>query len=153
MDSGAHPTQGQEWIFSEIARFGQIFLKASGADDEAITRAWLLTLSGLANKRDLISQPELFLAQKWDKRLTHYPPGVVQVCGGFQGYLVCEKNARFLRELRGMVTIANYDDTSGIQHDGFISHRHDQTVLTEMVYKHGLHIVDKLPGINLHRAN
>jgi len=66
---------------------------------------------------------------------------------------VCGKNAQFLEDLRGMITLANYDDTSGIQHDGFISHRHDQAVLTEMVYKYQLHIVDKLPGINLHRAN
>ncbi len=153
MDSGAHPTQSQEWIFSEIGQHGQIFLKTSGADDEKITREWLLTLSGLADKRDLISQPDLFLARKWDKRLTQYPPGAIQVCGGFQGYRVSAKNAQFLEDLRGMISLANYDDTSGIQHEGFISHRHDQAVLTEMVYKYQLHIVDKLPGINLHRAN
>lgn len=153
MDSGAHPTTNQESLFTEIARHGQVFTRVSGFDEEGITRQWLLSVPRYAHRRALIEQPDLFLAQKWDKRLVAYPPGAVQVCGGFQGYLVCEKNRAFLAELRSKITLAHYDDTTGVQHSEYIDHRHDQTVLTEMVYRHRAHIVDTLPGILLHRAN
>jgi len=153
MDSGAYPTESQERTFSEIAHHGQFFVRASGPDDETITRAWLMTVPRYESKRTLIMEPELFLARKWDKRLTLYPPTAVQVCGGFQGYLVCQENARFLEALRSMITLANYDDVTNVQHSNYIDHRHDQAVLTEMVLKNRSHIVDTFPGINLHRAN
>ena len=153
MDSGAHPTQNLEGVFSEVASRGHIFVRVPGFDEEGITRRWLLTVPAYAHKRALIEQPNLFLAGKWDKRGLVYPAGVVQVCGGFQGYLVCERSRQFLHELRAMVTLANYDDTTNVRHADYIDHRHDQSVLTEMVLKHGMHVVDALPGILLHRAN
>jgi hypothetical protein len=153
MDSGAHPTTSQESVFSEIAQHGQVFTRVSGFDEEEETRRWLLSVPRYAERRPLIEQPDLFLAQKWDKRLSPYPAGAVQVCGGFQGYLVCDRSRSFLSELRSRITLAQYDDTTGVQHSCYIDHRHDQTVLTEMVYRHQLHVVDTLPGILLHRAN
>ena len=153
MDSGAHPTMSQEGLFAEIARHGQVFTRVSGFDEEEETRRWLLSVPRYAERRSLIEQPDLFLAQKWDKRLTSYPTGAVQVCGGFQGYLVCERNRSFLSELRSRISLAQYDDTTAVQHSDYIDHRHDQTVLTEVVYRHQLHIVDSLPGVLLHRAN
>jgi len=153
MDSGAHPTEPQTRLFDEIALKASVFCKVPGFDEEGITRAWLRTLPLYSVKRGLIEEPNLFLAQKWDKRVTAYPPGAVQVCGGFQGYLKCERNTAFLAELRSMMTLANYDEVTNVQHSGYIDHRHDQTVLTEMVYKHSMNVVDKMPGILLHRAN
>lgn len=153
IDSGAHPTTNQAPLFAELATHGSVFVQVPGFDPEEPTRAWLRTLPLYADKRDLIEEPNLFLAQKWDKRLTQYPQGAVQVCGGFQGYLVCERNTRFLAQLRSMMTPANYDEVTNVQHRGYIDHRHDQTVLTELVYENQMRIVDTLPGILLHRAN
>ena len=153
MDSGAHPTSDQAELFADIAKHESIFVRVPGFDNEEPTRAWLRTLPLYVHKKDLIEEPDLFLARKWDKRLIEYPEGAVQVCGGFQGYLVCERNTRFLAELRSMITLANYDEVTNVQHRGYIDHRHDQTVLTEMVYKNQMRIVDALPGILLHRAN
>jgi len=153
MDSGAHPTAEQSKLFSEIGSVGSAFSRVSGFDDQEATRRWLRTLPLYREKGALIEQPDLFLARKWDKRLTAYPEGVEQVCGGFQGYLVCQRNAEFLRQLRFMITRANYDEVSNVQHTNFIEHRHDQTVLTEMVYKHSMNILRTMPNILLHRAN
>lgn len=153
MDSGAHPTENLDWLFSEIMTHGHLFVRVPGFDEEEITRRWLLTVPAYAHKRSLIEQPNLFHASKWDKRGLVYPPGVVQVCGGFQGYVVCERSRQFLHELRSMITLTNYDDATNIQHSAYIDHRHDQSVLTEMVLRHDMHIVDTLPGILLHRAN
>lgn len=153
MDSGAYPHQSLQRVFAEIAQHGRFFVKASGPDDETVTRQWLLSVPRYAHKHALIMEPDLFLARKWDKRLTGYPPDAVQVCGGFQGYLVCKENARFLEELRNMISLANYDDVTNVQHAAYIDHRHDQTVLTEMVLKHPSHVVDTFPSITLHRAN
>lgn len=153
MDSGAYPTTNQADLFANIAKYGSIFVRVPGFDREEPTRAWLRTLPLYAAKKDLIEQPDLFLARKWDKRATAYPEGAVQVCGGFQGYLVCDRNTQFLAQLRSMITLENYDDGTNVQHSAYIDHRHDQTVITEMAYKTQMKIVDTLPGVLLHRAN
>jgi hypothetical protein len=153
MDSGANPTQNLAHVFNEIVLHGNVFVRVPGFDEEEETRRWLRTIPLYSRKRDLIEQPNLFLTRKWDKRLVANPDGAVQVCGGFQGYVVCERNTRFLEQLRSMITLANYDEVTNIQHSDYIDHRHDQAVLTEMAYKQNMHVVDRLPGILLHRAN
>lgn len=153
MDSGANPTHHQNHAFEDIIKYGNLFVRVPGFDEEEETRRWLRTIPLYARKGELIEQPQLFLARKWDKRLTPNPEGAVQVCGGFQGYLVCERNSRFLKELRAMITPANYDEVTNIQHSDFIEHRHDQAVLTELAYKNVMYIRDSLPGVLLHRAN
>ena len=51
MDSGAYPTTTQEFLFSEIARHGQVFTRVDGFDEEEETRRWLLSVPRYADRR------------------------------------------------------------------------------------------------------
>lgn len=155
LDSGGCPTKNVDYIFEEINSKKSLFCKVSGIENEAKCRSWLLSQPSLSSKIELINEDNLFALRKWDKREIDksLDPNLIQIAGGIQGWLVCNENREIISELLHMITLENYDDNSNITNKSYIDHRHDQSVLSPVVYQKKLNILGSVPGILFHRGS
>ena len=151
LDSGCCLEQRIDYIFAEIRAKGSLFCKVSGIEDEEICRKWLLLQ--FPERKHLIETANLFSLEKWDKRriAQDLDPGAGQVAAGLQGWRVSEENNHILRDLLLQITRENYDDTTAITSSCYIEHRHDQSVLSALVYRYALPIRESVPGIVKHK--
>lgn len=100
--------------------------------------------------RELILTPGAYPQKNWTKKDcftlmkcdTPEYHNVIQLEAGILSFKKCDNTIKLIEEWLGYCEneniITDLDNTTGINYDGFIDHRHDQSILTNLYIKHKL---------------